>query len=182
MRRRRSERLRATITAFSPSLAFQRCTVRAPMPASSQARLNRAPSRQAASNHCTVLWRSSSAIILPCVASRSPGTFLRALAGLSSQRAPCPLAPHISFEFLNAPFASRLCWAETRSSGASLSAAVAFSFHCCSFVGYTPFSRHQALCCVSSIAAVAITACSQGRRCPYAFSIRCGQCVRPPPL
>src|SRR5690606_33025395 len=58
-------------------------------------------------------------------------------------------------------FASRLCWAETRSSGASLSAAVALSFHCCNSVGYTPFSRHQALRCASSIAAVAITACSR---------------------
>ena len=34
-------------------------------------------------------------------------------------------------------------------------------FHCRNSVGYTPFSRHQALRCASSIAAVAITACSR---------------------
>src|SRR6185312_14119395 len=56
---------------------------------------------------------------------------------------------------------SRVSWGLARSSGFSVRAAMAFCFHCSSSLGYTPFSRHQVLRWVSSMAAVAITACSR---------------------
>lgn len=80
--------------------------------------------------------------------------------GLWSPRVPCP-PPQVSFEFFVRLFASPLCWAVKRASGASLSAVVAFSLHCCSSVGYAPFSRHQVLGLSVVIAAVGITPCSR---------------------
>ena len=49
-------------------------------------------------------------------------------------------------------------WGVARASSGCVSAAIALSRHCSRSEGKIPFSRHQALRCASSIAAVAITA------------------------
>jgi hypothetical protein len=56
---------------------------------------------------------------------------------------------------------ARVSCAVARASSGCTSAAIALSRHCARSEGKTPFSRHQALRCASSIAAVAITASSR---------------------